>query len=113
MKKDPNIYIEHILECIEAIETYTHRVTKQKFLRDRQLQDSVIRRLEIIGEASKCLPLSLRKRYPAIPWKQIAGMRDRLIHEYFGVDLRVVWRTINTDLSPLREACESFLKEAK
>ncbi len=82
--KDDNIYIKHILESICLIETYLKGVTKQEFLSSLKLQDAIIRRLEIIGEATKKVSIGFRKKYPAIPWKEMAGTRDILIHEYFG-----------------------------
>jgi uncharacterized protein with HEPN domain len=87
MKKDPEVFLEHILQCIELIEEYTEGITKKQFLESIQLQDSIIRRIEIMGEAVKNIPKQAKDRYPDIAWKQIAAMRDILIHEYFGVDL--------------------------
>ena len=94
MRKDAKTFVEHILECIELIEKYTRNKTKQDFLDSIQLQDAVIRRLEVIGEAVKSIPDEVKKRYPEIPWREIAGMRDVLIHEYFSVDLELTWETI-------------------
>lgn len=84
MKKDPIVFIEHILECIELIEEYTKGVTKEEFFKLRQLQDSVIRRIEVIGEAVKNIPQEIKDKYNQISWKRISGMRDILIHEYWG-----------------------------
>ncbi|MHA1282457.1 MAG: HepT-like ribonuclease domain-containing protein [Promethearchaeota archaeon] len=95
--------IEHILESIELIEQYTKEKTKKDFLSSKQLQDSVIRRIEIIGEAIKNIPDKIKLKYPNIPWKQITGMRDILIHQYFGVDLNLTWEVLKKDIPNLKK----------
>ena len=92
MTRDMRLYIEDILDSIAKIEQYTKDINENEFLTDTQIQDSVLRRLEIIGEAVKSIPNTLRDKYPQIPWKRIAGLRDVLIHEYFGVNLRRAWK---------------------
>ena len=103
MSKDVSIFIAHILESISLIETYTSHLSKEDFLKSRQIQDAVMRRLEIIGEATKNVPLTFRKEHPDVPWREIAGMRDVLIHEYFGVDLELTWTTVKKNLPSLKE----------
>lgn len=92
MKKNPIIYLNHILECITIIQTYTDGMDKDSFLDNSLVQDGVIRNLEIIGESTKQLNQAFRAKYPQIEWKKIAGMRDKLIHDYIGVDL---WALLN------------------
>nr|QNO43552.1 hypothetical protein HMEJMANM_00021 [Methanosarcinales archaeon ANME-2c ERB4]QNO43623.1 hypothetical protein LAPIAFBC_00030 [Methanosarcinales archaeon ANME-2c ERB4]QNO44704.1 hypothetical protein LCOPCFJD_00003 [Methanosarcinales archaeon ANME-2c ERB4] len=110
MKKDPEVFIGHILESIHLIEKYTDQVTKKDFLESNNIQDAVIRRLEIIGEAVKNLPPEFRAEYPDVQWRQIAGMRDVLIHGYFGVDLDLTWKVVKSDLPELERKVAGILK---
>ncbi len=98
MKKDPKIYLEHIQEAIRAILEFTNDVTEEKFYQSDLLQSAVIRKFEIMGEAAKRLPKKLRDKNPDIPWKQMAGFRDILIHDYDDLNLEIIWETIRTDL---------------
>jgi uncharacterized protein with HEPN domain len=107
------LYIQDILESIEAIEEYVQSTTEEQFYRNRQVQDAVLRRLEIIGEAVKNLDEDFRNRYPEIPWKKVAGLRDVLIHEYFGVSLKRVWRVIKIDLVDLKLQISRIWEELK
>ena len=109
--KDVKTFLLHILECIEAIEEYTQDMNREAFMEDRKTQDAVLRKLEIIGEAVKNIPHGFREKYPEIPWKQIAGTRDVLIHEYFGVDLELVWEIVERDLPELKEKIRKILKD--
>lgn len=103
MKKDFLIYLKHILESIELIEDYVKDTTEKKFLSNPQQQDAVIRRIEIIGEAIKNIPTEFKDEHPDIPWRAISGMRDILIHEYFGIDLKLTWRVVKLRLPELKE----------
>ncbi len=109
MSKHPRILLEHILESISLIEQYVGQMSRNEFIRSPQVQDAVIRRLQIIGEAVKSLRDDLWSRYPGLPWRQIAGMRDVLIHKYFAVDLILVWNVIRRDLPALKATLEEIL----
>ncbi len=107
--KEVEILLTHILENITAIQSYIKGKTKKDFIKNIQLQDSIIRRLEITGEAAKNLPPLFRKTYLQIPWDRISGMRDILIHEYFGVDLNLVWDTVKKDIPFLKKEIQEIL----
>ena len=103
------LYLRHILEAIDKIEEYT-AAGREAFFEASLTQDAVMRRLEVIGEAAKRLSGTARQRTPQIPWKEIAGMRDVLIHNYMGVDLVAVWEATQRDLPALRRAVEQLLR---
>ena len=98
MKKDPLIFIKHILESIKNIEDFMNGISKKHFLRNKEKQNAVIREIEIIGEAAKNIPANFRSKHTNIPWRDIAGMRDKLMHHYFGVNLETVWKVIKEDI---------------
>src|SRR3989338_8816956 len=102
MIRKPRLYINDILEQIELIGEFTKGSTKEKFLGDKEKQYAVIRAIEIIGEATKQLAFHFKKKYPKIEWKGIAGMRDILIHAYFGVNLEKVWYAIKEEIPILK-----------
>ena len=109
MKRAHEDYISDIIEAIALIEEFTANMEFEEFERDKKTQFAVIRALEIIGEAAKAIPEEFKEEHPEVPWKEMARMRDKLIHAYFGVDLRVVWRTLNEDIPQLKKKLETLL----
>jgi uncharacterized protein with HEPN domain len=110
MKRDMTLFIEDILECISLIEKSFKDLNKEDFKEDRDIQDATIRRIEVIGEAVKNIPENFRKKYPKIEWKKIAGLRDILIHAYFGINLERVWDIVKYDLPELKREIKFILK---
>ncbi len=109
MKKDPAVFLGHILESMYLVEGYLKGVTEERFLKDSALQDAVIRLIEIMGEAVKNIPEDEKALHAHIPWRKIAGMRDKIIHEYFGIDLKLVWNVTQKDLPPLKKEIQKLL----
>jgi uncharacterized protein with HEPN domain len=109
MKRTHEDYLNDIVEAITLIEEFTEGMSFEEFQRDKKTQFAVIRALEVIGEASKAIPSEFKELHPEVPWREMARMRDKLIHAYFGVDLRVVWKTIKEDIPRLREIFEVLL----
>jgi uncharacterized protein with HEPN domain len=109
MKKDDTVYLQHILDAILRIETYTHGVSKEEYLQDSLLQDGVVRQLEIIGEASTNLSQEFQDKYSEIPWGQIIGLRNRIVHAYFDINLDVTWDIVHGDIPELKKQIESIL----
>ncbi len=113
MEKDYKAYLRHILDSIMLIENYTRNLSFEEFEKDRKTIDAVIRNFEIIGEASSKLPKEFREKYPEIPWKSIIGLRNVLIHDYFGVDVVAVWENIRQKLPELGQQIKSIIEKGK
>jgi len=102
-ERDVRDYLNDILEMIEDINKFIEGMSYENLVNDKKTLYAVIRCLEVVGEAVKKIPDSTRDQYPEMPWQEIAGMRNKLIHEYFGIDIETIWDTIQEDLPALKE----------
>lgn len=107
--KNQIVYLKHIEECITKIIRYTSELTQNEFLENSLIQDAVIRNFEIIGEATKKLDSAFRSKYPKVEWKKIAGMRDKLIHDYIGVDLWALWAVVEQIIPDLNDQIKRII----
>jgi uncharacterized protein with HEPN domain len=111
MPRDYKVYLEDILEAIGKVQRYTANLSQEAFSGDERTLDAVVRNLEIIGEASKNVPRKIRSKYPEVEWKRIAGLRDILIHEYFGIDIDIIWDIVQNKLPELKKQINQILSE--
>lgn len=111
MPRDFNVYLEDVLNAIEKIDRYVANITFDTFIRDEKTVDAVARNLEIVGEAIKKVPLHVRQRHTEVEWKKIAGLRDILIHAYFGIDATIIWDVVREKLPVLKQQVEQILRE--
>ena len=109
MPRDYRLYLDDILEAVHQIQTYLEDMDEEAFKKDRKTQDAVIRNLEIIGEAAGKLPEYIQKAAPQIDWRKIKGLRNILIHEYFGINLPIIWDVVQNKLGPLETSCRELL----
>jgi len=111
MPRDYKVFLEDILEAIKKIRSYTADLSLESFSQDEKSMDAVVRNLEVIGEAIKNVPEDVRVKYPDVEWKRIAGLRDILIHEYFGIDVVIIWDIIRNKLPFLETQVKQILNE--
>ncbi|HLC19839.1 MAG TPA: DUF86 domain-containing protein [Candidatus Nanoarchaeia archaeon] len=104
------LYLKDILDAVNLIEKSIKGISQKKFDKDKDIQDATIRRITIIGEAAKNVPQPFRREYADVPWKDVAGMRDVLIHAYFGVKLDKVWNVVNNDLPQLKKQIQKIIE---
>lgn len=108
MNRDYKLFIKDIKECIKLIEEYTKNISHEQFKKDLKIQDAIVRRLEIIGEASKRIPKSVREANKHIDWESFSKYRNFIIHSYFEASLNRIWIMIKEDIPQLKEAFEKI-----
>jgi uncharacterized protein with HEPN domain len=111
MKRDISLYLKDILKNMEKAEKFTEEMSYKDFVADEKTKYAIVRCIEIIGEAVKNVPESVRKKYLEVPWKDIAGMRDKVIHFYFGIKLRRVWLAVKEDIPKIKPQIKKILKD--
>ena len=110
-KRDILVYLDDILEATQLIGTYTEYISEGEFYKSVEKQDAILHRLQIIGEAAKHIPLSYREKWNHVPWKDIAGIRDIIVHEYFGITLTMIWKTAIEDIPVLEQQIKEILNQ--
>jgi len=111
MKRDYELYLKDIRDSMKAIEEFTDGMSFEEFKEDDKTSSAVLRKLEVIGEATKHIPEEIRKKKPQLPWKEMAGMRDRLIHSYFGIDYELIWKTIKKRIPEAKPLIKKILDD--
>jgi len=110
-KVDFRVYIQDILEAIQRIDEYLTGITFEEFSKDNKTIDAVVRNFAVIGEAARNVPVSVKRKHPEIAWKRMSGMRDKVIHQYFGVDPHILWDTSKIDLPASKQLLKELLSE--
>jgi uncharacterized protein with HEPN domain len=103
-------YLQDALDSIDDVASFIGGMSFEEFKKDRKTINAVVRSIEVIGEASKRIPRGLKAKYKGVPWREMAGMRDKLIHEYFGVDVEILWKTAKDDIPPLKNVIQDMMK---
>lgn len=111
MKREYRFFVEDIHDCIEKIEEFTAHMSFEEFVNDDKTKSAVIRKLEIIGEASKNIPRDIRQKHKDLPWSDMAKMRDKIIHGYFGINYQIVWKVVKERLPEIKPIIIIILKE--
>jgi uncharacterized protein with HEPN domain len=106
-------YLQDVVDSVDDIGDFIEGMSFEEFSRDKKTTNAVLRSIEVIGEAAKNVPEEIRKQHPQIPWKKMSGMRDKLIHEYHGVDIETVWQTLQEDIPPLKGQVKNIIKNVK
>lgn len=111
MSRNYDLYLQDVVTAADRVASYIEGVTRDEFETDQMRLDAVIRNLQIIGEAIKKIPDSIQKRYPNIPWQEIAGLRNRVTHVYFDVDINIIWDVVHSELPVLKTQIQEIIRE--
>lgn len=109
-ERNDSVYLQHIFEACRRLQSYTADLSQKEFEENELVQDAVLRQLQVLGEAVKRLSEEVRGTHDHVPWRKIAGMRDKVVHDYMGIDLRMAWTTVQKDVPDLHEAVTSILQ---
>jgi uncharacterized protein with HEPN domain len=107
-KRDAELLVEDMLDALRKIDSYTAGMDHSAFLQDEKTVDAVVRNLEVLGEAARQIPDEFAAGHPDVPWRKITGLRNRIVHDYFGLDLEIIWQIVRNDLPSLRATLEKI-----
>jgi len=111
-KRDPFILLDDMVTALSRIERYRGDMTREQFLSDEKTVDAIVRNIEVIGEASRQLPPEFTESHESVPWHQMAGMRNRIVHDYFGIDVEIIWQVVIESLPALKQQITEIVKNA-